>query len=1563
MSEGSALNRRRAVAVWVALCLALTQAWIPPVSAAAIETPGERALPHSFPKDLSQIAVPSNIGKIEESFQGQSENVYILVQDAHAIPDAQRNIRNLIDYFQHEYGLNRVAVEGAASRLNPQIFRSFPDKKMLKSLFMEYLEKGELTGSAMAAIFNEQESLYQGIEDWGLYEEGYGFYLESQNHAAEVTAALNALRDALENEKEKTYSPSLLKVDRAIRDFHENKMYLMKVIETLAEFKAPPKGSGLELMLKESAQASSLAVPVEIEVRAVSEKVRDYLNHSAAETARQSLAEFNEKAQAFQTSRLSAEQFALYLKELCESQKLPFHFSADLNARVVQQKKLQDIEGTRFFDQFEDFVRAVKESLFRGEAERNLDQQSYRLYLFDRLAKMELSRAQWKQLIHYARTGVFDLKAEEGGQAAAVTDRREEGPRDILLQGVDLRRLIPESDLRERMIPHLLFYENAESRDAAFVRNLKAVSTEPSRRGVMLVAGGFHTEGLVARLKAEGCSYVLITPEIKALPEEIHYAEQMQGQVSWKDYFEVERGQMNIYNAFVRYTRDRLLKAGQTPKEWRDQIIRDLADQGMIAQSGQYTRFIDEITPRSSGSAVLDDAGNAAKVDRFISSVRDLQAAGRLTVPNILSLVQPSGIQAKGAGLVLADQWTQAGILPSTMNRIHAARALVSQAAPPGSSEIARSELRGNDLDSENPLEAPFIPPQGEAFVLPLSKEQVDKRLPQIPLLFEAMQDKEHPERSLDVRIFGGAVRALAFAFITEDQLPTLSELDIAVPGAAIYGDKFDDLMAAEERFKELVRVAEKKLQKPITPIKLHPTGERDFSYILEEGREWSISKFWLEYDKAKDRYLLKATRPWVEQLKKKELTLAGDRFLAPERLPKLLDQAYQYVLYGLTVSDEQLGHFERELLTPEFAAGGRYVKEGLEIKEKLLNLRDLIQRRPTPEHPVDPVLSEFAEAKLQELLDFAFAPIAEADRARLSELHRQFKAKRTVVFTQGFDYGNEGYHFITYDHNQADFALKAGLRGQTFPVHFEHLNQAMQIGDRIFAPYTLVTFEESEQHHLQLPEDYDRDTEHPWVVQVLAFSVKEHILALKEEWTSAEASGDQETVSRVESDLTLIISQWKRLMYRAWSMGMLLEDHTFDNSGITAEGTVRETSVSFEDNWKQFFFGSTSIAVYANNANRAWLNELFGEAVTQKVYGEGLNQFDFGRLWPTNAKGEGAAAAQDRRAPIFKTPEEQAQFLENFWKAMGPASRAELRDQAPAQLAVDNNQSEDLQTWIQSASGEAALKFAATAFYLQMVGMADVGDDVLRTSAGVIQNAGVEAIEQVFREVAGNARLEGLLQQATQQVLGLLQSRFRTNLQSMADSYRAAPLAASDEHLASGLIIPEGLNPRLSREAAGRFHDNGVDEIVLSSGQMDVKPFRELFRIFRSVSDTFFRRPSLVYPNLAVGVLGEQKDTSAFDESYHVMSLGGMETVTDTQIDDFLIREVVPNLTSLLARMLKGGEVERQLLEADLIRALALPGTENLFGGNRPNVFILQAKSLELALQWQIIRLVAASA
>lgn len=603
----------------------------------------------SFPSDPQKIELPKNLGRIESSFIGKQDRLVLVVQDAHAIPEAQRSIEKIIEHFQDKYGLNLIGLEGASSQLDPRIFTSFPDKEMLKKVFQGYYEKGELTGSVAAAIFGQKPAVFQGVENWDLYEKGLTLYLDAVKDQPGLLEKLSIREKELNEKKQASYAPELLEIDKALNGFYKNNADLPAILKLLAEHLKPAAGSEMALMVEELSRKDA-EVSLDQEVKGLAEQFGKQLAAAAAGSKKQLEKEYQQKLQEFQTSRTSAQAFALWMKESAAREGFAVKTSGRLAAQMGKHQKLRDIEGTKFFRDFEQYAENVKKRYLKTPEQVNLNKETKRLEILRKLIQLELSREEWEKLL----AGISSPKA---------------GIEKIL--GVR----------QEEVQAQINFYENASERDHAFFENLSKIS-KPNEQPALLVAGGFHAYGLTERLKAEGISYLLILPEISAVPEKTGYQDQMQGNVSWKDYFEVENGRVNLYKAFVRGTRDKLLgiqkdeKIEDAPaassrvlKYWRDEIIRNLADQKQIEKAGDYTRFLDELV--SGKDSFSEEFNPVAKIDRFIDGLKNLKLTNGVTEQNIMNLaktVTHPGLAAS-PDILTQGAWARVDSVPAARRR------------------------------------------------------------------------------------------------------------------------------------------------------------------------------------------------------------------------------------------------------------------------------------------------------------------------------------------------------------------------------------------------------------------------------------------------------------------------------------------------------------------------------------------------------------------------------------------------------------------------------------------------------------------------------------------------------------------------------------------------------------------------------------------------------------------------------------------------------------------------------------------------------------------------------
>jgi|GEM_PF-4626361 len=711
------------------------------------------------PLAIDHLNLPVNFGEVVEFEKGKLDQSVIIIQDAHSIPDAQKSIANLIQYLSEKFGVEDLALEGASGDLDPQIFKSFPDQELLRKVMKGYMNAGELAGGTAATIFSKKKIKSRGVEDWNLYEDGLGLYLTALEKTPEISQKLIAQSQKLKAEKEKIYSKKFLAVDHAVENFYENQTELADLLKVLASVQSPQAGSSLESVWieinKQNQEPGTKHQEKDIEVREIAGQVEQFLKaHSAkpredhqnqessklsAVSFRLELKTFNSKKQEWMTGAISAEVFGLFLKETAEKAGLHIEMSTELLGMVHEQKKLKSIEGTKIYRELEAYIREVKEQLIQapndqrlttnadqsgersaegsvlsaslmtrtdpssgGDAQqrgltpmvsevaqvRALDQQTENLRLLNKLAKLELSREEWNK-----------LKNQEPGT---------KNPESLWALGIS----------RSDMVYHLSFYANAEERDEIFFKNL---TQAPGSRFLVpgptvIVAGGFHAEGITTRLKAAGIGYALVMPKIRNLPEHSNYQAQMRGEVSWKDYFEVENGRIHLYKAFVRATRDKLLRGGQSSglssvpndtqpdlsllKSWRDQIIRDLSDSGNIERAGFYTRFMDEVV---SDTKVSDTYAGTdllmSKVENFISGLFHLEKQNQLTAPNIANLLQKNTMPPREVAGAIAGNWASKEIVLNVafMPEVPAVEIPVREIALPTPPHKPRSEARNID--------------------------------------------------------------------------------------------------------------------------------------------------------------------------------------------------------------------------------------------------------------------------------------------------------------------------------------------------------------------------------------------------------------------------------------------------------------------------------------------------------------------------------------------------------------------------------------------------------------------------------------------------------------------------------------------------------------------------------------------------------------------------------------------------------------------------------------------------------------------------------------------------
>lgn len=418
---------------------------------------------------VENLAIPENLGKIENRFKGSAGRWIIYIQDVHAHFTAQQNIAAIVDHISTVYGVHTAALEGGWQATRFPETQSLPSSQAKYQITQTLLERDYITGPAYAAMASPAALTLIGIEDDALYEENRQVYLDYLSGKQATDEKIKTMDNALETEKKLTFNSDLYQFDRAVMEFQTG--------EQGEKF--------LPALVTEAEQLGiSLSSFPQIQV------FKQILGREKTLDKETLKAESMRLLQKYGNSRLSFEE--ILRSGLIPADDLLYYRETQ---KYIEMMRLQDqLEHRKFFQEIWTLIEKTKEVLFASPEEKPLDEKSGRLITAKKVLTLQATPE--------------DLKNYQREAAQTRTD----------LTAFDL-----EADLDQA----LQFYDLAQKRDEIFYQQL--LHRQDLEGNVMVITGGFHTEGLTEKLEGSGISYLTITPNLEGkMPDEALYQKRLQ---------------------------------------------------------------------------------------------------------------------------------------------------------------------------------------------------------------------------------------------------------------------------------------------------------------------------------------------------------------------------------------------------------------------------------------------------------------------------------------------------------------------------------------------------------------------------------------------------------------------------------------------------------------------------------------------------------------------------------------------------------------------------------------------------------------------------------------------------------------------------------------------------------------------------------------------------------------------------------------------------------------------------------------------------------------------------
>jgi hypothetical protein len=456
--------------------------------------------------------VSENNGTIRDSYFAETNRGTIVhIQDLHCNYDAQIAIYNIINDLIDKYQLGVVAIEGSIGQLDTAPYSQRPNDRIKEEVAKYFLKSGQLDGAGFAHMMRHSGFMFWGADDMTLHQENVEAYKQSIQGQADNLKYYDNMRNIIEKLKAKAYSKELKELDAKITAYNDESLdftLYIQYLENLLRDKNHEKISYINFtkLVKVIDKESG------IDFLEVDNQRSEYMDALSQALTQEDLSELLDKNLHFKTGKLNPVLFYSYLENIAGKGNMPdFEKIYPQLALYISYIKLySEIDNEVLFQEIHQIEKTIKEMLFANLDQRKIDRMSYALGILKDMFDLKLT----KETLQYYREN-----RKEFTPSFFINYISDIAGKYNIVYKLDpvFRNIASRFPTMER------FYNLAEQRDGILVNNTIDAMRKENADIAVLVAGGFHTDGITKLLKEQGMSYIVVTPRIEILEPDNPY--------------------------------------------------------------------------------------------------------------------------------------------------------------------------------------------------------------------------------------------------------------------------------------------------------------------------------------------------------------------------------------------------------------------------------------------------------------------------------------------------------------------------------------------------------------------------------------------------------------------------------------------------------------------------------------------------------------------------------------------------------------------------------------------------------------------------------------------------------------------------------------------------------------------------------------------------------------------------------------------------------------------------------------------------------------------------------
>ncbi|MFH1837195.1 MAG: hypothetical protein ABH862_03675 [Candidatus Omnitrophota bacterium] len=468
---------------------------------------------HSF--DNETFILPHDLGYITDSWttdEHQTPNnkprtTVIHIQDTHCSYEAQKKISDIIAYFNENYDIDTVNLEGGSRNYDFSVFEKIRDKEIRRKVCDYFVQKGLVSGGEYYAINNPGEVQLWGMEDKKEYFNNLNAYRDFIKHSGGLKEDLLVLTNTLKELKKHIYSDELLEFDEKYSLYKTDEVKLEDHMGYLAE-KAAEKVIPFEDLVNLNLLKGSIALEKDMNFKKAESERYLLISELKRMLSKNGIKMLIRKTFEFTGKKISEVEYYAYLAEKVQRMDL----DPDKFSEFIKYKNYVSlyhfVDRSKITAEIDVLEERIKGSLYVNSADRELNLLSRNLVLMKNMLGISFTREDYE----YYRQNRDSFKMR-----SYISFINNEGHS----RGIEPISGSALAVLARCMNDMEKFYKYSFARDNAFIENLRFSMEEEHQtlkkrsKTAIMITGGFHTENLCGIFREKGISYISIMPDFK----------------------------------------------------------------------------------------------------------------------------------------------------------------------------------------------------------------------------------------------------------------------------------------------------------------------------------------------------------------------------------------------------------------------------------------------------------------------------------------------------------------------------------------------------------------------------------------------------------------------------------------------------------------------------------------------------------------------------------------------------------------------------------------------------------------------------------------------------------------------------------------------------------------------------------------------------------------------------------------------------------------------------------------------------------------------------------------